>query len=604
MPEPKKKKEPVWSNSAYVVQKRGEHYVTGKQDPGVYYVTRNKYEDGTFDESSIWICSPLKITALGRDKHDDNWLHHARWWDPDGNEHEGFIAAEWLEGGGLKVWQYLASGGVRLALGEFKHGLLLEYIQSREPTPRVRTVSGYGWYKGMYVLPDKIIGPGAEEEVIQSADSPDHLLRVAGTLEEWKRNVGCLCRGNTRLVFGISAAITGPTLELFSEESILFHLVGLTSIGKTTVLMVAGSVWGGGGRNGFVETWRSTTNALEATARVHNDGFFPIDELSAADARHLGQAVYMLGNNEGKARMTADAQLRKRIEWRFVGLSSGELGLEEHIRSVKGRVQGGQQVRFIEIEADAGKGLGCFENIHGEPNADTFARRLSEASKRYYGTVIREFLELLTFCKVTATDRIQELYRQYVTDMVKTSKSTPGEVSRVARKFARVAATGEYAIENGVLPFAPGEALKAAKTCFRSWKERRGNIKGSSDAERGINAVRAFLQTQVDRFPFANADDSVDIRPSAAVSGSGIIHNRAGYRQHVAPPLKGIEFLIFPTVFVEEICRDLDHKLTARTLHERGFLVPESKRLQNKRKVGGSSQRFYVVKASLLDAEE
>ena len=118
-------------------------------------------------------------------------------------------------------------------------------------------------------------------------------------------------------------------LELFSEESCIFHLVGPTSMGKTTNLFVAGSVWGGGGRNGFVETWRSTANALEATASVHNDGFLPLDELSEADARDIGQVVYMIGNNSGKARMSQHAKLTKRIDWRVVVLSSGERGLEE-----------------------------------------------------------------------------------------------------------------------------------------------------------------------------------------------------------------------------------------------------------------------------------
>src|SRR5439155_5821305 len=181
-------------------------------------------------------------------------------------------------------------------------------------------------------------------------------------------------------------------------------------------------------------------------------------------------------------------------------------------------------------EADAGKGLGCFDTIHGETNADSFARHLGDASKRYYGAVIREFLELLAFCRDAATDRIQELHQQFLTELLSGAKSAPGEVSRVARKFARVAATGEYAIENEneLLPFSPGEALSAAKVCFRSWEERRGNIKGSSDAERGVNAVRAFLQTQADRFPLSTPDGYMSLNPKDGSNGSGVVRNRAG----------------------------------------------------------------------------
>jgi uncharacterized protein (DUF927 family) len=92
-------------------------------------------------------------------------------------------------------------------------------------------------------------------------------------------------------------------LGLLSEESLILHLVGLTSIGKSTDLLAAGSTYGGGGRDGFVESWRSTANALEATASVHNDGFLPLDELSQANPREIDQVVYNhlssrnLGNN-------------------------------------------------------------------------------------------------------------------------------------------------------------------------------------------------------------------------------------------------------------------------------------------------------------------
>src|SRR5205807_1629737 len=178
-------------------------------------------------------------------------------------------------------------------------------------------------------------------------------------------------------------------------------------------------------------------NALEATASVHNDGFLPLDELSEADARDIGQVVYMIGNNSGKARMSQHAKLTKRIDWRVVVLSSGERGLEDHLRTAGGRVHGGQQVRFIEIEADAGKGLGCFDTIHGETNADSFARRLGDASKRCYGALIREFLVLLAFCRDAASDRIEEVHQEVFAELLTGAKTTPGEVSRVARKFAR-----------------------------------------------------------------------------------------------------------------------------------------------------------------------
>ena len=42
---------------------------------------------------------------------------------------------------------------------------------------------------------------------------------------------------------------------------------GPSSIGKTTLLQVGGSVWGGGGLAGYVPTWRTADNGLESGAR-------------------------------------------------------------------------------------------------------------------------------------------------------------------------------------------------------------------------------------------------------------------------------------------------------------------------------------------------
>ena len=44
---------------------------------------------------------------------------------------------------------------------------------------------------------------------------------------------------------------------------------------------MSGSVWGGGGINGFVRSWRATDNAIEGIALAHNDTFLPLDEINA-----------------------------------------------------------------------------------------------------------------------------------------------------------------------------------------------------------------------------------------------------------------------------------------------------------------------------------
>ena len=78
-------------------------------------------------------------------------------------------------------------------------------------------------------------------------------------------------------------AFAGPLLGLIGREGGGFNFYGQSSRGKTTLAEASASVWGKGGRPGFVRSWRSTANALEATAALHTDTLLVLDELSVVD---------------------------------------------------------------------------------------------------------------------------------------------------------------------------------------------------------------------------------------------------------------------------------------------------------------------------------
>src|SRR6185312_13076603 len=98
-----------------------------------------------------------------------------------------------------------------------------------------------------------------------------------------------------------------------------------------TLLRVAGSVWGGGRRGGFTQSWRATGNGLEAVARAHSGTVLILDELGELDAREAGATAYMLTNGTGKARATKEADSKARAEWRLMLLSAGEITLGDKI---------------------------------------------------------------------------------------------------------------------------------------------------------------------------------------------------------------------------------------------------------------------------------
>ena len=122
--------------------------------------------------------------------------------------------------------------------------------------------------------------------------------------------------------------LPGRCFDLGGFESGCFHLYGKSSEGKTTCLRMAASVWGSGADGGYVRTWRSTANGLEATFAGACDTCLPLDEVGQVEGRELGQALYMATGGVGKQRMRRDATLRPSHVWRVMVLSSGEHPIE------------------------------------------------------------------------------------------------------------------------------------------------------------------------------------------------------------------------------------------------------------------------------------
>ncbi len=424
-------------------------------DSGVYSI------DPSGEKDDIWICSPLYIIASTRSNKNEDWGQLLQFRDKDGNEHSWAMPMAMLAGDGSGYRERLLSMGLQIAPGRKARELLTTYIQTANPDERARCVERVGWYKGVFVLPDETIGNQEDEHVIfQSAIGAKHKITIAGTLDDWRENVGRLCSGNSRLVFATSCAFAGPVLQLVSEGSGGFHFRGLTSTGKTTALLVAGSAWGGGGRKGYVQPWRTTANGLEAVAEIHNDGLLCLDELSQCDPREAGEIAYALANGSGKLRMTRSIGARKKLEWELIFLSSGEISLADHVQTSGKRTRAGQEVRLCDLEADAGAEKGVFENIHSFSSPSEFAQYLGEMSRRYYGAPIRAYLAAL----VDNLDLAAEAIRNFRGDFLKEQApaDASGEVSRVASRFALVAAAGEFATAVGITGWQEGEATEAA----------------------------------------------------------------------------------------------------------------------------------------------
>lgn len=534
-----------------------------------------------------WCCAPLWILAVTRNPHGEGWGRLLQWNDSDGRSHTWAMPMSLLAADGAQIYERLMDSG--LMVSPFaKARSSLKFYLSTQVNKRVRCVEKTGWHGPTYVLPDETIGPKDAEPVFLQSQTPAHNLRQAGTLEEWRDNVGVYCRQNSRLLFAVSVAFASVLLPIVGEENGIFHLRGDSSQGKSTALYVAGSVWGGGADRGYLHRWRATINGLEGIAESHNHGFLCLDEMAECSPMEIGNIVYMLGNGQGKARMAKTVTLRHTPEWRLLSLSTGEIRLSQHMAVAGQKTKTGQEVRLVNIESDAGKGFGLFDYLHEFADGAQFSKYLVGAATQYYGVAVRAWLRGL----VESYSDLRKAAKAFIKAFLDKHglTSAPGPVTRVGARFALVAFAGELATEKGITGWDSGEPTAACHRLLGEWLADR-SVQCSSEHDKSIATVRAFLGTHgVSRFQSVEAERIV---------------NRAGFRLSEDGQ---VIFGVLPDVFKDEMCRGLDHLAVARTLLERGYLIKgEGKNLAARRSVPAPDlrrPRLYLIPGAIFDEEQ
>ena len=555
-------------------------------DDGVWHTGRD--QDGN-DKRPEWVCSRLDVEALTRDQDGGGWGYLLTFGDPLGKVKTWAMPARMLSGDGGEYRAALLNSGLRIAPSPRARNLLTQFIQTRQPAAFASCTDRIGWHNGrVFVLPRETIGTDGERIVFQSENQIENTFTIKATAHAWRERVAALCAGNSRLVFAVACAFAGPLLRPAGVESGGFHYRGDSSSGKTTALKVAASVYGGAS---YLQRWRTTDNALEAIAAQHSDCLLILDELAQVEPKVAGECAYLLANEQGKARATRTGTPRARLAWRLLFLSAGELGLADHMAEGMKRTRTGQEVRMSDIPADAGAGMGAFENLHGHEGGSAFARHVTGQAASVYGAPGRAWLEWLTTNADTLKARIREASAALGAQLVPEAAS--GQVERVGARFALVGAAGELATEAGLTGWPKGESEQAARACFNAWLAARGGI-GNGEVVAMLRAVRRFLETHGDgRFAMwhRSADDHAPktlqragVRRMLNADGEPIKTNSqhgTEYGDRMPAALgEGVsfEYFILAETFTAEVCQGFDRDAVCRVLLDHGCLIPDKGR--------------------------
>lgn len=559
------------------------------------------------------ISGPFAVLAHGRDQDSEGWGLLLRWRDREGVPHEWFMPQAMLAGEAAELRARLQDGGLYIHPTRAAREALLVFLSAQTPPNLVRTTPSIGWVRGRaggyaFVLPDRVFGKVQGERVVPTGDLRAARQRFAsrGTLAGWKRRVGAHCVGNSRLLLAVSVAFAAALLTPMDHQTGAVNLRGRAQIGKSTAAKAAGSVWGPPeGKGSYVLRWRASDNGLEAMASDFNDCPMILDELGQADVKSLGESIYMLANEQGKLRASRSAEARGVATWRLLVLSTGEKSVSEMIAAAGKPMTAGQEVRMVDVPADAGAGLGLFETTHGLGGPGDLAAAMLHGGVAEHGTAGPAFVAWLAgelerddaAFLLLQKKRLQDFLDDFL------PLGADPQVRSVAQRFGIIALGGELATTAGVTGWPARAAWHAAGTCFGAWLTERGAPTRPREEIEAFARIRDFIdQHGQARFqlwpgPAPEENKALNQTETAKVTSPQNKHEttrkeekqetgnghpapegrayprRAGYRRWIAEEGGAGHFeYYFNASAWKEALAGLDARAAARALHDAGYL--------------------------------
>ena len=560
--------------------------VTGN-DLGGGYSTNDAGDLITLDKDGSEVCvvagGHVTPEAMSHLEGSVEWSVHHSHKDFDGKSHKTTHSVADLHTSSKLVVRKFLSHGLKLMPGMTK--LFIFFLLSHLPAKRFLRVLRSGWLENswVYVQPSWIAGDAGEPVHLELEKNCPTInsMTSAGTLREWQVNVAALLRDNPLAMFCVVFAFLGPLLKILGIESGGVHLVGGSSVGKTTGLQCASSTYGRGSSpasdsgNSYVQTWNQTSNALEGLAAGHTDALTALDEVGLSPSNDLGSDLYLLAGGRGKGAMNSHRRLVIISTWRGSILSTGEVGMLEAIEKKGGRAKAGMLVRLIDIPV-----TNMFPNPPDDMTSGEFSNLVKSNCSTYFGTAGRVFVKFLVKQLQDDPDAVITDLRgtldQFTREMIPADASPIQE--RAVRRFAAIRVAGHAAVEAGVLPYTIDEVDACVAEVMATWLTFMPSV---TDVQRSLVILQDFL--------VRNGSSLPTFQDQQISSPKGFKDTSRGL------------FAFTDTQFTTAT-RAGNIVDVAKELRRLGFLFcNETARLKAKLKISsGAETRFYAVKKGFL----
>ena len=418
----------------------------------------------------------------------------------------------------------------RIAIDLIKKYIAQQLKQAKQ-ADITQLVEKTGWSNSSYILANRVIG---SSKVAFKNNYLNPAPVKACDLGAWQKHVAQPAQAHTVLHFALATAFAAAHLTPLKEQGGGFHLVGESSIGKSTAQYIAQSVFSNPSQ---LLTWRTTDNSLEYTAKAHNDQRLVLDELGQADEKTASKAAYFLANGAGKSRMGQATP-----EWTTLLLSSGETDFETISKSA---LHPGQLIRIVNIPVT---------QIIENPNGKAIAESLVNNAKQYNSTAIDVFIKHFQANKASIENRWSAYKNAFIERALTALNSQSAQLGRLLNKFAVVAFAAQIASECNLIDPLNFETLfeKLIKpaTIFLS------DAQAQSALDIALNAVLQTIEKDESRF-----QSICDDKP---------LSNRLGY---FSQGLRGQKVYHFFAKSLKNLFTNISAKAAIQALYENDYLT-------------------------------
>ncbi|MEX0052473.1 DUF927 domain-containing protein [Clostridium butyricum] len=397
------------------------NFIIEKGRNGLY----KKYEDG----KSVRFCRRIIIKSIK--KYIDKDIIKANiLYDILGNEAREVILGreQYLNPNNLLLQQ---RNGMDVMPSNVK--ILAEHLREEEEKAVIENIHstlGFGEYMGIPIYKlHKCIG-------IDSTYEGEFDVKPNGSKDEYINLIKNDVLGQASLEFVLLVTLSSVLISYLSDQidigSLIVHLVGNSTIGKSTIMKLAISMFANPSvrKNGLISTYNTTENALFKQIEGLQGVPFGIDELSASNMDNYSRLIYNFYSGIEKARMNKDSTLQERGSWSTVILSNGEKSLLKSSDK-----NAGISIRVIEVS-----------NTVFTKDAEN-ADKINEVIASNYGHIGFEFAE---YVMNQGKENVLTRYNHKVNELktfFSQSNVNDNFTDRRVKQFAMILLAGEF-LEN------------------------------------------------------------------------------------------------------------------------------------------------------------